>query len=248
MSTDRPDDSFAALFEQSTSTLRRKPPKVGEILEATVVQVGRDAVFVELDGKRQAYLEGEEARGEDGTITIKVGESIRARVIDVDPTTGNVRLGRPSQRRVVRNDAPARDATEKPAAADGAPSEEAVKPAAVVSSLALGTIVHGVVSRIETYGVFVQVDGTKGRGGRGLIPNAELGVPRGTDVRKAFPEGTKVTAKVVDATDGRMRLSIRGAREDAERAEFEGYRDTASAPATLGTFGDLLKKRGEKRR
>jgi small subunit ribosomal protein S1 len=66
----------------------------------------------------------------------------------------------------------------------------------VASDLKAGAIVNGTVDRIETDGIFVQVHGTKGRAGRGLVPNAELGVPRGTDLRKAFPEGTRVTAKV----------------------------------------------------
>src|SRR6202012_1341793 len=96
--------------------------------------------------------------------------------------------------------------------------------------------------RIETYGVFVQVDGTDGRDGRGLIPVSELDVPRGTDLRKSFPEGTPLTAKILETGDGRLKLSVRGAKEAAQRAEFEAHKDKAAAPKTLGTFGDLLKK------
>ena len=412
MSTDKPDggnDSFAALFEQSTSTLRRKPPRVGELIEAIVVQVGKDSVFVELDGKRQAFIEAAELRAEDGTMTVAVGQKIRARVIEVDEG-GNVRLGQsmgkpgsvaaleqakasgvavegkvvklnkgglevelagtrafcpnsqvdskyvedPStfvgrslqflvteirdggrsvtvsrralleresreaaatimkdvvpgavlrgtvtgvrefgafvdlggvegmipaseiahergvvvanaltvgdlvevQVRDVKQVEPKRqgDSTTRITlsikALTPAPERTAQQAGAATAKVALGSIVTGAVERIETYGVFVQIDGTKGRAGRGLIPSAELGVPRGTDIRKTFPEGTKVTAKVLETGDGRLRLSIRGAREDAERAEYTGYRDTAAAPATLGTFGDLLnrsKKGGEKR-
>jgi small subunit ribosomal protein S1 len=111
------------------------------------------------------------------------------------------------------------------------------------SRIAIGAVVHGKVERIETYGVFVQIDGTSGRAGRGLVPSAELGVPRGTDLRKAFPEGAKVTAKVLETGDGRLRLSIKGAKDAEERADFEEARGKASAPASLGTFADLLKKR-----
>ncbi len=411
MSTDKPDggdDSFAALFAQSTSTLRRKPPRVGELIEAIVVQVGRDSVFVELDGKRQAFIEAQELRAEDGTMTVAVGQKIRARVIEVDEG-GNVRLGQSmgkpgsvaaleqakesgvavegkvvklnkgglevelagtrafcpnsqvdskyvedpstfvgrslqflvteirdggrsvtvSRRALLERESREAAATAMKDIVPGAvlrgtvtgvrefgafvdlggvegmiPASEiahergvvvanavsvgdvvevqvrdvkqvepkragdsttritlsikALKPAperapqaagaAPSSRVAIGSIVTGAVDKIETYGVFVQIDGTKGRAGRGLIPSAELGVPRGTDVRKTFPEGTKITAKVLETGDGRMRLSIRGAREDAERAEYDGYRETSAAPATLGTFGDLLKKRGEKRR
>ena len=116
---------------------------------------------------------------------------------------------------------------------------------ATVSNVAVkvGAVVTGTVERIETYGVFVQVDGTKGRAGRGLVPNAETGLPRGTDLRKALPEGTKVTAKVLETGDGRLRLSIKGAKEAEERADYEEARGKQRAPASLGTFADLLKGR-----
>ncbi|MCL2776880.1 MAG: S1 RNA-binding domain-containing protein [Polyangiaceae bacterium] len=107
----------------------------------------------------------------------------------------------------------------------------------------VGAIVSGVVERIEQYGLFVQIDGTTGRGGRGLVPIAEIGVARGTDLRKAFPIGTAVTTKVLETGEGRLRLSIRGAKDAEERAAFEAARGKASAPASLGTFADLLKGR-----
>jgi small subunit ribosomal protein S1 len=110
-------------------------------------------------------------------------------------------------------------------------------------SVKVGAVVTGVVERIEQYGVFVQIDGTKGRAGRGLVPQAELGVPRGTDLRKSFPEGTKVTAKVLETGDGRLRLSIKGAKDAEERADYEAARGKANVPASLGTFADLLKGR-----
>jgi small subunit ribosomal protein S1 len=113
----------------------------------------------------------------------------------------------------------------------------------VETHIALGAIVRGVVERIETYGIFVQIEGTKGRSGRGLVPSAELGVPRGTDLRKAFPEGTPVTAKVLETGEGKLRLSIKGAKADEERADFEAARGKVDAGASLGTFADLLKKK-----
>ena len=64
-----------------------------------------------------------------------------------------------------------------------------------------------------------------------------------TDLRKAFPEGTKVTAKVLETGEGRLRLSIKGAKDAEERADFEAARGKAAAPASLGTFADLLKGR-----
>lgn len=109
-------------------------------------------------------------------------------------------------------------------------------------ALAIGSVVTGTVDRIEPFGVFFQVEGTRGRAGRGLIPNAELGVPRGADIRKSFPVGTRLTAKVLETGEGKLRLSVKAVEADQERAEFDGYRATVDA-AKLGTFADLFNKR-----
>jgi predicted RNA-binding protein with RPS1 domain len=101
---------------------------------------------------------------------------------------------------------------------------------------------------VESYGVFLQIEGTKGRAGRGLAPTVELGVPRATDLRKAFPLGTKMTAKVVDMAEGRIRLSVRALKDDEERAAFDGFRESekkAAAPQGFGTLGDLVRKAGQ---
>lgn len=106
----------------------------------------------------------------------------------------------------------------------------------------VNAVVTGVVEKHETFGLFVQIDGMSGRGGRGLVPNVETGLPRGADLRKAFPEGTKVQAKVLETGDGKIRLSFRAAKDAEERAQFEEARAASKAPASLGTFADLLKK------
>jgi small subunit ribosomal protein S1 len=484
MSPDKPADSFAALFEQqSEKTPKRRPVNVGDKLTVTVVKVGRDSVFVELDGKRQAFIDATELRAPDGTITVKPGDTLSAVVVELDPRTGDVRLGRSmgrpgnlaaieqardagvpvegkvtgvnkgglevdldgvrafcpisqadtkyvqdaaslvgrtmqfavtevrdggksvvlSRRAVLEQEArdatarllkdlapgatvrgtvtgvrdfgafvdlggvegliPASEVSHDRGAAVGdvvnagdlvevqvreirevtpqRSSDQAVKitlslkalapdpwegidavapegrvargtvtriadfgafvrlaagvegllhvselggkvdhpskvlkPGQAISvvvkkidrearklalvpapdgldvgavaqgpSVGLGAVVSGVVDRVETYGVFVQLDGTKGRAGRGLIPNAELGTPRGSDTRKLFPEGAKVSAKVLETGEGRLRLSIRAMRVDEERAQFDGYRERNVPSGKLGTLGDLLNKK-----
>jgi small subunit ribosomal protein S1 len=480
--TPEKEDSFAAMFEQQGAPPRkRRAIRVGDRLDAVVIQVGRDAVFVELDGKQQAFLEAAELRDDDGTISVKVGDKLSANVVEVNDEQGVVRLGRSlgkpgslaaleqakaagmgvegkvtgvnkgglevelagtrafcpmsqvDARRIEEEDAKAligqtlrflvtdvreggknvvlsrrgllaREASESASRAlsdiipgavlrgtvtgirdfgafvdlggiegliprsevshdrsaaigdalkpgdtvevsvlevkdveaprPGAPTKKitlslkalaadpwseldlvegrvvkgtvvrltefgrfirlapavegllhiselgknktgdegeellvvvkkidrAAKKISLVPapdgaeagttiatgapvSVKVNAVVTGVVERIETYGVFVQIDGTKGRAGRGLVPQAELGVPRGTDLRKAFPEGTKVTAKVLETGEGRLRLSIKGAKDAEERADFEAARGKAQVPASLGTFADLLKGR-----
>lgn len=104
-----------------------------------------------------------------------------------------------------------------------------------------GAVVTATVEAVERFGLFVQIAGTTGRGGRGLVPNAEMGLPRGADVRRELPVGTEIRAKVIDATEGKMRLSIRAAREDAERAVYDSYRQSQASRGGMGTLGDLLK-------
>jgi small subunit ribosomal protein S1 len=223
MSSQRPDDSFAALFEQSAQGApRRREPRVGETLDAVVVQVGRDAVFVEIDGRRQGFIEATDLKAPDGTVRATVGDKLRARVVRVDGD--GVRL------------AP----TVEAAAAAGA--SVPIGAGTDAPTIAVGQIVSGSVDRVETFGLFIQIDGTKGRGGRGLLPTAEIGVPRGTDLRKAFPLGTKMKAKVLEIGEGKMRLSVKAMKADEERADFEGFRkeeEKKPAAHSFGTLGDL---------
>ena len=238
MSIDKPEDSFAALFEQSSRAApRRRRPRVGDVLDVVVAQVGKEAVFVEFEGARQAFIQSGHVRGPDGVLRVAVGDKLRARVARIDPTQGVELIP-----------------TVESAAAVGA--SVALGPAgaggeAPSITLAVGQVVSGVVSRVETYGVFLQIDRTTGRVGRGLVPVVEIGAPRGTDLRKAYPLGTKLSAKVLAlGEDGKIRLSLRALKDDQERAQFETFRGDGKADAPtpgFGTLGDLLKSQKPKR-
>ncbi len=404
---DDPTDTFAALFEQSAQSApnkRARALRLGERVEGKVILVGRDAVFIEIDGKREAYIEAVELRAPDGTLSIQVGDSFAAQIVSIDEQSGQVRLGRSMQpsgdiesvmrakqagvgvegkvtgvnkggievdvsghrafcplsqvdrrggtsdpkdligqtltflvtevkdggRNVVLS---RRALLERESAQEGkktldalvagtvvkgtitairdfgafvdlggieglipasevshdrsrsisdavhagdivevlvreikegpkpggppritlslkalapAPERPVATPNAVApkdAQPAIGAIVKGKVDHIETYGVFVQIDGIQGRVGRGLVPSAELGVARGTDLRKTFPVGMPVVVKVLETGDRKLRLSIKGAKDDEERSHFEEARSKAQVPRTLGTLGDLLKNR-----
>ncbi len=229
MGSDRPDESFAALFEQSRNVPRAKAPRVGDVLDAVVVQVGKDAVFVELDGRRQGFIEAIDLEDKDGVVKATVGEKLRARVVRIDDQ--GVRL------------APTIEA----AVAAGASVSLGAEGDGDAPKVALGQVVSGTIERIENYGLFLQLDGTTGRTGRGLLPVAEMGTPRGADLRKMFPLGTKLKAKIVGLEEGKMRLSLKAMKDDEERAEFDGFKQKEQkAPeqsAGFGTLGDLLKKK-----
>jgi len=378
---------FAKLFEAQSAEAQKghRKVRVGEMLQAVVVQIDKETIFVELDAKRQAMLDVAEMRSPDGSLDVKVGDTVRARVVSVDDQTGEVRLGRSFGK--TGDLAQIEQARESGVAIEGkvtgvnkggievdlgrgargfcptsqiAPRGESIEPSSFVGqvlsfqvteikdggrsivlsrrkaleadaregreaalaaleigktvrgtvtavrdfgafvdlggvegliprsgggdrvtagdaveavvleikddpakgqkritlalagaaeaakaprkALDIGAIVKGRVVRIETYGVFLQVEGTEGRDGRGLVPVSELDTPRGADLRKLFPEGTVLTAKVLETGEGRLKLSVRAAREANERAEFEAHKDKATAPKNLGTFGELLIK------
>ncbi len=228
MAPDRPDESFAALFEKAGSVPRRDAARTGDQVEATVVQVGKDAVFVEFGGRAQGYIEALDLKGPDGATKAAVGDRLRARVVRIDDQ--GVRLV----------------PTVEAAVAAGASVSLGAADDDAAPKLALGQVISGVVDRVESYGVFLQLDGTRGRAGRGLLPVSELLTPRGADLRKHFSLGTKLRAKIIGLEEGKMRLSLRAMKDDEERAEVDGFRERekkTAEPRGFGTLGDLMKKK-----
>ncbi len=110
--------------------------------------------------------------------------------------------------------------------------------------IAVNQLLKVVVKQIREAGLGVRIVGATGRGSRGFIPAGQTGTPRGTDLRKTFPLGTELEAKVIeyDPRRGEARLSIRALKEDEEKRAYREYRKKVQREATFGTFGDLLKK------
>lgn len=190
----------------------------GHVMRGVVTRSVDFGLFVRLAPGIEGLLHVSELGGASSPARTKVGETLSVVVRSVDRSARKIAL------------VPAPEGLDVGA--------EAKAPTFLV-----GAVVTGQVDRIEPYGVFLQVEGTRGRAGRGLIPNAELGTPRGADTRKLFPLGTKLTAKVLETGEGRLRLSVRALADDEERADFDSFRQKEAAPRKLGTLGDLLKKR-----
>ena len=102
------------------------------------------------------------------------------------------------------------------------------------------------VERIEPRCVFARVAGTIGKRGRAFIPSSETGTERGSDLRKRFPIGSELEAKIIGIDrDGSLKCSIKAMEIDEERKAVKDYRREA-AKQGFGTFGDLLRaKLGE---
>jgi small subunit ribosomal protein S1 len=192
---------------------------VGKVARGTVTRFADFGAFVQLVPGVEGLLHISELGGKVAhpSAVLKVGEQINVVVRAVDAAARKISL------------VPAADGLAVGADARG-------------PTLVVGSVVTGNVERVEPYGVFLQIEGTRGRNGRGLIPNVELGTARGTDTRKLYPIGTTLTAKVLETGEGKLRLSLKAVKDDEERAEFDGYRASVSN-STLGTLGDLLRKR-----
>jgi small subunit ribosomal protein S1 len=207
--------SLKALSSDPWDDVASQAP-VGRVLRGTVTRLLDFGAFVRVAPGLEGLLHVSElgSKVEHANQVLKEGEQLNVVVRSVDRTGRKISL------------APAADGLEV--------GQQATGPA-----IQIGAIVHGVVERIETYGLFLQVDGTRGRVGRGLIPNVELGTQRGADLRKLFPIGTKLTAKVLETGDNKLKLSLKAVKEDEERADYDGFRAAASA-TKLGTLADKL--------
>src|SRR5690606_25473520 len=103
-----------------------------------------------------------------------------------------------------------------------------------------GTRTQGTVTRVESYGVFVEL----ATGGTALVPASETGTPPGTDLRRALPIGMTLDVMIIETDDkGRMKASHTAIERSDERAALESYKKESESGSGFGTFGDLLRKR-----
>jgi small subunit ribosomal protein S1 len=192
---------------------------IGKVVAGQVTRTAEFGAFVRIGSGIEGLLHISElgARVKRTEDALTIGQSLLVKVQSVDTSKKRVSLA---------------------LASDGL----AVGAIDTTKAVVVGSIVKAVVEKIESYGVVVQLAGVKGRSGRGTIPNAETNTRPGTDLRKEFPPGKEITAKVLEASEGRVRLSIKAALDDAERADFDNFRATSNASG-MGTFGDLLKSK-----
>lgn len=201
---------------------------VGKVVAGQVTRLADFGAFVRLASGIEGLLHVSELSGSVGggarvnrpEDALSIGQPVLVRVNSVDTSKKRVGLS---------------------LAADGL-SAGAIDPG---TRIVVGSVVKALVEKVESYGVVVQIQGTKGRSGRATVPNAETNTRPGTDLRKEFPQGREITAKVLEASDNRVRLSVKAALDDAERADFDTFRATANAGG-MGTLGDLLKAKLKK--
>jgi small subunit ribosomal protein S1 len=116
----------------------------------------------------------------------------------------------------------------------------------------VGEVMEGEVERVMPYGVFLRLDG----GASGLIPNSEMGTPRGSNHSRMFPVGMRMRVIVIgsDKETKKISLSRNAVSEKVEQEEFKQYRSRQTGEeqpqAGLSSFGELLQEhlQGKKKR
>jgi small subunit ribosomal protein S1 len=117
------------------------------------------------------------------------------------------------------------------------PREESVLPE-------VGEVLEGAVERVMPYGIFLKLDS----GTSGLIPNSEMGTPKGSNHSRMFPPGTRMEVVVIgsDKETRKVSLSRNAVSEKVERDELKRYRTERrsddESQASLSGFGELLQE------
>jgi small subunit ribosomal protein S1 len=131
------DDDFAAMFAASERDLpkAKKRPRVGDQISGKVISIGKDAVFIDVGGKAEGTLERSEVSDAEGTLKVKLGDTLEARVVaDAGGVLQlRVKLGRGPEAR-----------------------------AELLQAFELGIPVEGVVTEVIKGGVAVDVAGVRG--------------------------------------------------------------------------------------
>jgi len=78
--SDAPDEQedFATLFAREGA---RQALEVGQVVKGRILQIGDETIFVDVGGKGEALIDRAELTGEDGRVTVAVGDDIEATVV-----------------------------------------------------------------------------------------------------------------------------------------------------------------------
>ena len=109
-------------------------------------------------------------------------------------------------------------------------------------ALAPGEVLAGKVSSVSGFGVFVETEK-----GTGLVPQRELGLPRGADHRKLLPVDTEVRVVLVNKdAGGKITFSmsrVAGVEERQNYREFTKKKTPQADASQVGALGLLLKSK-----
>jgi len=270
VSQSSPNESFAALFEESLS---RKEMRIGEVITAEVVSVDQNVVIVNAGLKSESVIDIEEFRDDAGGLNVKEGDFVAVSIEALEDGYGATRLSREKAKRIAAwleleqsldkgekiegmitgkvkggltvmtkgiraflpgslvDLRPVKDTTPyegksmefKVIKLDRKRNNVVVSRRAVLeetagaereqllSTLAEGAVVKGIVKNITDYGAFVDLGGIDG-----LLHITDLAWRRVKHPTEVLAVGDEVTAKVLkfDAEKNRVSLGLKQLGED----------------------------------
>ncbi len=201
---------------------------VGSVVRGTVTSIKPYGAFVDLGGV-EGMLHVSElgfSRVERVEEFLDVGQEVEVAVVKIEPAED------------VRK--PMRISLSLKALASD-PWKEAV------ASLMVGQTLNGTVTKMQTFGAFVEIS----PGLEGLVHISELGAGRRINHPREvvkLGEAVSVTILQIDPEKRRIGLSMTAGERAEESANAEHGRAMTAAPAKLGTFGDLLAKAQDKQK
>ena len=97
MATAAPQESFAALFEES---LARQEMRSGEVITAEVVSVDSDFVVVNAGLKSESVIPTSEFRNDKGELEVAVGDFVKVAIESLEDGFGSTKLSREKAKRL----------------------------------------------------------------------------------------------------------------------------------------------------
>ncbi len=209
--------------KERQADLVREYLEVGAVLEGTVSSITSYGAFVDLGGLEGLLHVSEMShhRVEDPRELLTEGQRIEVQILKIDPAKKAGQTERISlSTRVLQRD-PWHDAERR---------------------FAAGSVVAGRVTRLETYGAFVEL----APGVEGLAHVSRLGseehVRHARDVLQ-LAQDVRVEVLGVDLEKKRISLALQVARpEDETAADVESYRQSSSDSQGFGSLASFFKK------
>jgi small subunit ribosomal protein S1 len=194
MKKDDSSEDFGALLEEfdkkGGGARGRRAPEVGQLVRGRVISVGREAVFIAIEGNTRPAIEGmldlAELLDEQGNLSVKEGDVVEARVVEIGDKSDHVIL----RRTMMRKGPEAR--------------------AELQQAFELGIPVEGTVTGVNKGGVDVTVAGV-----RGFCPISQLEL-RGVEDSSVYigrKLNFKITRHEVDRRGVNLVLSRRALLE-----------------------------------
>jgi small subunit ribosomal protein S1 len=219
------EEEAAVLAEQTWERLH-----VGAVLQGTVTSVRDFGAFVDLGGVEGLIHVSEMGHGRVGhpSEVLKVGQVVEVQVVKVDPVPVD---GPPSARRQIGL------------------SLKAMTPdpwSTAQERFTVGTMVHGIVRRLEAFGAFVEI----APGLDGLVHVSKLALDRRiSHPRQVLTPGQEVDVTVLGVDSEKRRISLsmveqaRQARDSAviaQRADEAAVVAQTNERQSLGSLAELL--------